>query len=254
METLKGAAPSPRLIRDAGTKRCRLNTRLMSRARIQSDVSAPAARVATGAAVAAMLLLVGLHVLSPEFDPSWRVVSEYANGKYGWVLSLMFGAWALSQWAIALAISSQVKTRAGRIGLYLLIASGIGEAMASVFDINQPLHNLAGAIGVPTMPVAATLIGVSFGRVPAWSAAKRSLVWTANLIWISLVSFIATMVLLVVTLHHADGHMGAHIQQLPAGVIAVNGWANRLFVVTSCVWVITVARLALNRRPDGSRA
>src|ERR1035438_3719293 len=92
---------------------------------VQTDVSAPAARVATGAAVAAMLLLAGLHVLSPEFDPSWRVVSEYANGKYGWVLSLMFGAWALSQWAIALAISSQVKTRAGRIGLYLLIAVGI---------------------------------------------------------------------------------------------------------------------------------
>jgi len=110
---------------------------------IQSDVSAPAARIAAGAAVAALLFLASLHVLSPEFDPSWRVVSEYANGHYGWGLSLMFGAWALSQWAIALAISSQVKTRAGRIGLYLLIASGIGEAMASVCDINHPLHNLA---------------------------------------------------------------------------------------------------------------
>jgi hypothetical protein len=48
--------------------------------------------------------------------------------------------------------------------------------------------------------------------------------------------------------------MGAHITQLPAGVIAVNGWANRLFVVTSCLWVITVARVMLNRRLDGSRA
>jgi hypothetical protein len=209
---------------------------------IQSDVSVPAARVANGAAVAALLFLAGLHVLSPEFDPSWRVVSEYANGNYGWVLSLMFGAWALSQWAIALAISSQVKTRAGKIGLYLLVASGIGEAMASVFDINHPLHNLAGALGVPAMPVAAILISVSLGRLPAWSAAKRSLVWTANLIWISLVSFIATMVLLVVTLHHAGGHMGPHMTQLPPGVIAVNGWANRLFVATSCLWVITVAR------------
>jgi hypothetical protein len=73
-------------------------------------------------------------------------------------------------------------------------------------------------------------------------AAKRSLLWTANLIWISLVLFIATTVLLVVTLHHAGGHMGAHIQQLPAGVIAVNGWANRLFVVIFCVWVAAVAR------------
>jgi len=31
-----------------------------------------------------------LHVLSPEFSPSRRVISEYALGHYPWVLSLMF--------------------------------------------------------------------------------------------------------------------------------------------------------------------
>jgi hypothetical protein len=56
------------------------------------------------------------------------------------------------------------------------------------------------------------------------------------------------MVILVVTLHHAGGHMSGHMTQLPDGVIAADGWANRLFVVTSCAWVITVARRALNDR------
>jgi len=45
-----------------------------------------------------LLFLASLHVLSPEFDPSWRIVSEYALGNFGWVLSLMFVSWAVSWW------------------------------------------------------------------------------------------------------------------------------------------------------------
>ena len=102
-----------------------------------------AARLSLAAAIATLLTLAVLHLLSPEFDPSWRMVSEYANGGYGWVLSLMFASWAVSSWALAFAIWPQVGTRAGKIGLFFLIAAGIGEAMASVFDINHSLHDLA---------------------------------------------------------------------------------------------------------------
>jgi hypothetical protein len=215
---------------------------------IPSNVTMLAARVAAGLAVGAILFLISLHALSPEFDPSGRVVSEYANGKFGWVLSLMFGAWALSNWALALALSPQLKARVGTVGLCLLVAAGTGEAMAAIFDIHHPLHDLADAMGVPSMPIAAYLIGVSLRGSPAWATAKESLLWTSHLIWISLVLFLATMVLLVVTLHHAAGPMGAHLSQLPPGVIAVDGWANRLYVVTCCTWAIAVARAALNRR------
>lgn len=220
---------------------------------IRSNLSTPAARIAAGSAIATILLLASLHALSPEFDPSWRVVSEYANGKYGWVLSFMFGAWALSNWALAFAAWPQVETRMGRIGLCLLLASGVGEAMASIFDISHPLHDLAGAIGVPTMPVAALLISGSLRRAQPWLAARKSLLWTSHLIWISLVLFAATIVILVVTLHHAGGHLGPHVTQLPPGVIALDGWANRLYVVTCCVWAITVVKLAFRNRATGTR-
>src|SRR5205807_6979399 len=105
-----------------------------------------------------VLLLAGLHVLSPEFDPRWRVISEYALGHYAWVLSLMFVAGGVQAWALAVAIWSEVRTRTGRIGLGFLIAAGVGPAMASVFDITHPLHEAAGAIGVLCLPVAAMLI------------------------------------------------------------------------------------------------
>jgi len=53
----------------------------------------------------------------------------------GGVLSFMFGAWALSNWALAFELWSW-KLEPGRF-LCFLMASGVGEAMASVFDINH---------------------------------------------------------------------------------------------------------------------
>jgi len=204
-----------------------------------ATISVQAARVAIASAGAALLLLASLHVLSPEFDPSWRVVSEYANGRYGWVLSLMFASWALSSWALAVALWSQVTGLGGKIALGFLIAAGVGEAMASVCDINHPLHNLAGMIGVLSLPIAALLISVRLGRTQAWAAAKNVLLWTANLTWVSLVLMVAALVIMI------RGYV-------PPGIASV-GWANRLLVVVYCVWVVTVARQALQLRRQPSR-
>lgn len=145
-------------------------------------ISLTAARLAIATSVITLLLLASLHILSQEFDPSWRMVSEYANGRYGWVLSLMFASWAVSSWALAFAIWSQVKTRAGKIGLVLLVSAGVGEVTASVFDINHPpFHDMAGYIGILCLPVAAMLISLSLSRTQPWSAARMVLLWTANM-------------------------------------------------------------------------
>ena len=76
------------------------------------------------------------------------MVSEYANGQHGWVLSLMFSAWALISWAQAITLRALVVTTAGKVGLAFLVLAGIGETMASVFDINHPLHSVAAMIGI----------------------------------------------------------------------------------------------------------
>ncbi len=209
-----------------------------------------AARVAIAAAGAVILLLASLHWLSPEFDPAWRMVSEYAKGKHGLVLSLMFASWAVSSWALAFALRPQVTTVAGRIGLLFLVAAGVGEAMAAVFDINHRLHGLAAAIGVPSLPISAMLISVGLSRTLAWSAEKKSLLWTANLTWVSFVLMAAAFAVLIVTYKQAGGDMaaGSGITVLPPGVIALVGWANRLLVLAYCAWVINVAWQANNLR------
>ncbi len=211
-------------------------------------ISLPTAYLAIAAAVTALLLLAGLHILSPEFDPSWRMVSEYANGHYGWVLSLMFVTWALSSWALAIAIWSQVRTLAGKIGLVFLIAAGVGEAMASVFDINnQPLHDIAGYIGILSLPVAAMLISKGLSAIQPLSAAKKALLWAANLTWMSVGLLVTTFIIMIVTYIQSGAKIDpqAKVIALPPGVIAFVGWANRLLVVVFCLWVITVAWQAI---------
>jgi hypothetical protein len=212
----------------------------------KATISEPAARVAIAASGVVLLLLASLHVLSPEFDPSWRVVSEYANGRYGWVLSLMFAFWALSSWALAVTVWSQVNGIGGKIALGFLIAAGVGESMASVFDINHPFHNLAGMIGVLSLPIAAMMISVRLGHTQAWSAAKNVLLWTANLTWVSPVLMVAALIIMIRGYTWPGNKMNAD-------VIAVVGWANRLLVVVYCVWVVAVARQALQLRRRPSR-
>src|ERR1700752_2371067 len=155
-----------------------------------------AARLSFGAAVIMLALLGALHILSPEYAPSWRMVSEYARGQYGWVLSLMFASWAVSAWTLAYAIWLEVKTTGGKIGLVLLVIAGIGEAMGGLFDINHPLHGLAAMIGIPTFPIAAMLISVSLSRTQRWSGARKALLWTANLTWISVLLMAGTFIIM----------------------------------------------------------
>jgi hypothetical protein len=182
------------------------------------------------------MLLACLHLLSPEFDPSLRVLSEYANGRYRWVLSVLFVSWAISSWALAIAIWPHVNGIAGKIGVCFLIAAGVGEAMASIFHIDHPLHGLAGAIGVLSLPIAAMLISVRLRRDPAWAGAKNLLLWTANATWVILVLMFAA-VFIMIRGYTLAGHR-----------IIVVGYANRLLVVLYCAWVITVAVQAIKRR------
>jgi len=211
--------------------------------------SASIARLSLAASVGSLLSLGALHILSPEFAPSWRMVSEYANGGYGWVLSLMFAFWTISTWALAYAIWTQVKTTGGKIGLFFLVAAGVGEAMGGLFDINHPLHGLAGLIGIGSLPIAAMLISVSLGRTSPWSDVKKALLWTANLTWISVLLLILTFIIMIVTFTQSGGEVppdGTVVTTLPPGVIALVGWANRFLVIAYNAWAMVVAWRSAN--------
>ncbi len=216
-----------------------------------TTISKPAAFLATVTSIATLLVLFSLHILSPEFGPSWRMVSEYALGKYGFVLSLMFFLWGISSWALFFAIRSHISTRVGKIGLIFLILAGVGEFMGGMFDIKNNLHGLAALIGIPSLPIAAMLISKNLGQMKVWAGSRKTLLWTANLTWISLLLMILAFPLMIITFMNsgaptpAEGTLLAPDAVLPHGVIGLVGWANRLLIVAYCIWVALVGWYAI---------
>jgi hypothetical protein len=213
-------------------------------------ISVPAAAIAMAATATALALLAALHILSPEFSPAWRMVSEYANGRYPSVLSAMFVAYGLSSLALAFAIRSQLKSRSGRVGFAALIVSGAGQAAAAAFDLNQPpLHELAGVLGIVALPIGAVLINRTLARQPGWSSAGRQLRWSAHLTWISVVLFVASFPLMMATFVLAVGALpSVSPAELPRGVVAIVGWTERLLILAAWAWVSITAWYAIRVR------
>ena len=200
-----------------------------------TEVTHVAARISLIAAVASLVFLAALHGLSPEFNPSSRMVSEYALGNYNWVLSLMFLAWALSCIALVFAVRTDVRTLGGKIGLGFLLLSALGMSMAAVFDVNHNLHGLAAMIGMPSLPIAAVLISVSLTRNPAWTSARQSLLWAAILTWMGLI--LMNVAIFTGFTPTGEANPGAWF-----------GWANRFLILVYNVWLMAVAWWVLQRQ------
>jgi len=208
-------------------------------------ISLTAARWSFATAIISLALVAILHIIKREFDPSWHMVSEYAIGDYGWVMKLAFFSWAISCITLCTAISSQISSKGGKIGLVLLFIVGISIVIAGIFVMDPPtaskdeltthgnLHGLSAMIGIPGQAIAALLISISLARNPAWGSARRSLMLSAHFTWLSLVIMFASMFIM---LGKTQGKFG------PDTLI---GWPNRLLVVAYCLWLINVARHAI---------
>jgi hypothetical protein len=190
--------------------------------------SEAAARISLVAATVSLASLAALHFLSPEFDPSKRMVSEYALGSFSWVLALMFLSWAFSCITLFVALKSQISTVGGKIGLGLLLLSALGMAMAAFFDVNHNLHGVAALIGMPNLPIAAVLISVSLGRNSSWTMSRRLLIWTAILTWVSLI--LMNVAIFTGLSQTGEANPGAWF-----------GWANRFLILAYNIWLMTVA-------------
>jgi hypothetical protein len=202
----------------------------------RNKISQNAALLAfTGTAVF-LLLLALLHVLEPEFAPSWRMISEYELGGYGWMMRLAFFSWGIGCLALAVALRPYVQNPAGRLGLVLLAAIAVIGAGAGVF-ITDPitassatmsgyLHSVCGMIFIFGFPVVAMLIGwgLARGKTPI----RRWLPSITALPWIGFLAFFAS---LIVYMPGINGY----------GPEALIGWPNRFMAVAYAMWILIIA-------------
>lgn len=213
--------------------------------RIPVAWSATGATLAITATVTSAIALIALHFLSPELEMSWRMVSEYANARHGWVLTVVFVAWAIASWSLSVALWPLWSTWLGRVGLTFLLLAGLGQLMGGLFDVNHRLHGAAFGIGVPSLTLAAIVVTLAMRRAGADIA-----MWPAHLSWISFVLMAVTMGLFMSALARAGVDVMAQagsLTRLPDGVTAYNGWANRLLFAASYLWLIVAARAVVGR-------
>lgn len=208
-------------------------------------ISASAARLSISTGVIFVIILGSLHLLEPEFDPTWRFISEYALGNFGWLMHLAFGLLAVSLISAGIVIHSQARNIAGYIGLVILGISAIGIMIAAIF-VTDPLsasqddatfsgkmHSIGATLDYT--PVAALLISFALARNEAWRTIRVRLFVTAGITFI-------IMVLFILQIPH-DGQFGP-------GVLA--GLYGRILIVSYLGWVCIVGTHALKLRRQNS--
>lgn len=194
--------------------------------------------------VLSLLSLLALHIVSPEFKPSWRMISEYALGKHKWLITSFFIFWALASILLAIALWSEVSSIWARIGVILVFTSGVGALMGGLFDVKHKHHGLAFSLGVPTLPIGALLICYHLIPLENWQEHKISILYSSHSIWISMVFMAISMVILMSGYKKTGLPMEPGVEppnELPQGVIGVNGYFNRLLVFCYIFWLIVMA-------------
>lgn len=191
-----------------------------------SPAASSAAQLSIASGVLFVLLLGSLHVLEPEFNPTWSFVSEYALGAFGWMMRLAFLALATSLTCAGVAILSQVRTVTGYIGLVGLGIAGIGFLIAAIFTTDPATTSREAATFSGKMhvfgasldytPITALLISVSLARNHAWRPVRKWLFITTGITLVALTAFMVTL--------PYDGKIGPHgpcglVRPLSLGVV-----------------------------------
>ena len=186
-------------------------------------------------------ILFLLHFLKPELDPSWRMISEYEIGRYGWLMRLAFFCWGSSVLSLLVALRGSLRTMGGRVGYVWLVLIGIALFGAGIFATNaitdttpstaNSLHTLCGAFVILTFPIASSLVVGSLRRNEEWNTARSHLFWVQTLVWLSMFMYFGAIIVSN-AINPSAGRVGPEVYI---------GWPNRFMVVIYNVWLITVA-------------
>lgn len=203
--------------------------------------------IATG--VISLICLLALHFVSPEFQPSWRMVSEYALGRHRWILTWFFLLWGFCSILAAIFLWNIVTTKWAMLGTILVFITGIGAIFGGLFDVRHKLHGVAFGLGVPFLPIGALLVSYHLIKNEWWSSFQSTVLYSAHSIWLSLVLMGVSMMLLFSGFKKAGVPFGPDIEPpklLPAGVIGINGYLNRLLVICYILWPVLMAKIYLS--------
>jgi Protein of unknown function (DUF998) len=174
-----------------------------------------------------VLALLLLHVLRPEYAPAHHFISDYAVGRYGWVMTTWFLAMSCGCLMLALGlVRSGPNLIAARIGTFLLGVASIGSVVSAIFptDVRLPetttgeIHFISFLVNISSLLLAILLLSLSFGSQPRWRAYRPTALTLAGLV-------VLAAVLQFLTLRKG----------------APYGLANRLAVTLLIAWLLATS-------------
>jgi len=183
-----------------------------------------------------ILILILLHFLKPEFDPKWRMISEYEIGKYGWLMRIAFFSWGLSTLSVLLMI---LKIRNGSYLIYtwltILVLALFGAGIFKTDPITETkksivntIHTVCGSVVILTFPILATIICVRYLRLRAINDPGILIVFTV-LAWVAQFGFFSSISIS----QKKDPKAGR------VGPTIYLGWPNRIMVLIYALWLVT---------------
>ena len=174
-----------------------------------------------------VLVLLLLHALRPDYAPVHHMISDYAVGPYGWVMTTFFLAMSCGCVMLLLGlVRSGPSAALARIGTLLLAVASVGLVVSAIFptDVQPPstrsgeIHDLSFLVNVGSILLAIVLLSVSFGGEPRWRPYRPASLSLAGLA-------VLAAVLQFLTLHRG----------------APYGLTNRLFVTVLFAWLLATS-------------
>ena len=145
----------------------------------------------------ATLALLLMHLLRPDYVPAVHMISEYAVGPYGWVMTTCFLAMSCGCLTLLLGL---VRSGPGSIvtwvGTLLLAFPSIGLVVSAIFPMDGSgtpptrtgeIHDISFLVNVVSIFLTTVLLAVGFGSSPRWRKFQRVAVILSLLIVLAFV-------------------------------------------------------------------
>ncbi|MDV6329936.1 DUF998 domain-containing protein [Asticcacaulis sp. 201] len=185
------------------------------------------------------IALIALHFIRPDYTPIDHMISDYAVGRAGWLMTTAFVALGFGCLSLSLGLwRAGPKKVSATIGRLLLILAFLGLMVTAVFPtdletakdtLHGTIHTASFLVNIVSISVAALTLSLSFGADPRWKSIRLPSL-------LIVVALVGAFVVQYLTLHRG----------------APYGFTNRAFVLVVMSWLFFVA-FCLKKIADGKR-
>lgn len=190
----------------------------------------------------ALAALVLLHFLRPDYIPRSHMISDYAVGRFGWLMTSVFAAMSLGNLMLALGFArSGLRSFVARFVIFLLVVISIGLIVSAIFptDLEEStvntrageIHTISFLINVGSSILVTILLPFAYGSHSGWRPFRGK------------AAILAALVVIAFMIQFRTLHRGA-----PYGI------ANRAFVLILFVWALATAFRLRAVLQDGSQS